>query len=63
MLWELYINQIVPTEDKIQDNKYTDIHIEPNEEENKFYLKSNIVDIRQKEEIWKEGKVIANTKK
>ena len=60
---ELYINQIVPTEEKIQDNKYTDIHIEPNEEENKFYLKSNIVDIRQKEEIWKEGKVIANTKK
>ena len=59
---ELYINQIIPLEKDIQYVQYSDIHIEPNEEDNKYYLKSNIIDIRQQEELWDKGKVIANMK-
>ena len=60
----IYIDQILPLQDDVQNNQYATLYIEADDEEKemKFKLVARGVDIIQKEEIWEAGKVIANIK-
>ena len=60
----IYIDQILPLQDDVQNNQYATLYIDADDEEKemKFKLVARGVDIIQKEEIWEAGKVIANIK-
>ena len=61
---ELYIDQILPLQEDVQNNQYAQLYVDADNEkaEIKFKLVSNKVGILQKEEMWEEGKVFANIK-
>jgi len=61
---ELYVDNILPMQEDVQNNQYAQLYVDADNEkaEIKFKLVSNKVGILQKEEIWEEGQVLANIK-
>ena len=61
---DLYIDQILPLQEDVQNNQYASLYVDADDEEAeiKYRLVSNKVGIIHKEEIWEEGNVITNIK-
>jgi len=61
---QLYIDQILPLQEDVQNNQYARLYVDADNEESeiKFRLVSVRNSILQKEEMWEEGKVLSNIK-